>query len=186
MGNVTLYQFGTAEDPLNWLTEFLPQIIQNRNALDGAYPAQSVQVFQKFLGEFQLVEISAGLPHNDYGQTITLSEGRVDLWQPKADDKIDSLSLPDRLEGYKNCSRIRRENERGFFEEDFLLEYSPGFRPSTFTELIRPMRHRWFREVSDILHLLIRFEVALTENGTIVKMRTLKSEGNKPPFVMGS
>jgi hypothetical protein len=184
MPSVELYQ-EQADNPLMWVGRGLPKIIKGRHALADEYPEMSREVFRKFLEEFQHIEVSAGLPHNDYGQTITLSEGAVGLWQPKAEDQIDNLSLPDSLEGYGNCFRIRCEDARGFLEEAFLLEYSPGFRPSTFAELTRPIGHRWFREESDILHLLTRFEVGVTEKGTVVKMQTLKSARNKSPFVMG-
>jgi hypothetical protein len=184
MPSVELYQ-EQADDPLMWIYHGLSKVIKRRHALDDEYPEQSREVFQKFLEEFQHIEISAGLPRNDPGQTITLSEGGGNLWQPKVGDQIDSLSLPDRLDGYGNCFRIRREDARKFLEEEFLFEYSSGFRPSTFAELTRPIGNRWFREVSDILHLLTRFEVGLMEKGTVVKMQTLKKPSNKPPFVMG-
>lgn len=149
-------------------------------------------LFAQFCAEFNCVDISSGLPKNNYGQTVRLLQrDNVKLvgmeWLPIPDHLIgEGMSFkPTQMTGrfsYRNNEdRLARAP---FVEEFFFFEFQPGYHPSTFSEF-DSFRFA-LRYLSDIVHNLDLFGVVLLENGVYVSLRARTGNTHKPAFAMNS
>jgi hypothetical protein len=149
-------------------------------------------LFSNFIGQFNCISISSGLPKNDYGQTVRLS--RVEV--PKLDEMewgeipqhliSEGLPLqPDEMSGRYGYQK--KEDSRSHtlaVDEFFFFEFQVGYHPETFSKLNASLSA--LRYLSSILHTLDVFKVVLVENGVYVKLRARISDSYKPAFAMNN
>lgn len=150
------------------------------------------ELFTKFTSQFNCISITAGLPKNDYGQTVRLSGGekpRLDEmeWRAIPPHLIrKQLSLkPDEMSGRYGYQKL--EDARGLVlsvKESFFFEFRDGYHPETFSKLTSSLAA--LRYLSSILHKLDLFKVVLVENGTYVQLRARVADSYKPTFAMNS
>lgn len=149
-------------------------------------------LFSNFIGQFNCISISSGLPKNDYGQTVRLSQVEA----PKLDEMewrdipqhliSEGLPLqPDEMSGRYGYQK--KEDTRGHtlaVEEFFFFEFHVGYHPETFSKLNASLSA--LRYLSSILHTLDEFKVVLVENGVYVRLRARIGDSYKPAFEMNS
>ena len=150
------------------------------------------ELFTKFISQFNCISITAGLPKNDYGQTVRLSEGE----KPKLDEMewraipphliSEGLPLqPTEVSGRYGYRRL--EDTRGqtlAVDEFFFFEFQDGYYPETFSKLNSSLAA--LRYLSSTVHMLDRFKVVLVDNGTYVQLRARIVDSYKPAFAMNS
>lgn len=148
------------------------------------------ELFKEFVSQFNCILITSGLPKNDYGQTVRLSEGE----RPKLDEMewraipphliSEWLSLkPDEMSGSYGYRRL--EDTRGqtlAVDEFFFFKFQDGYHPETFSKLNESLSA--LRYLSSILHTLDLFKMVLVENGTYVQLRARIADSYKPAFAM--
>ncbi len=155
------------------------------------------EIFDQFLEQYQVIEISSGQPHNDYGQTVWLSKLSTHLLLDLS-KLSENTPIPDHLIGeglpfkptkmagvYQYWSSTKTKfSDRPAIEEVFFFPYAEGYRPKRFTDItnsLSPLRY-----LSTILHQLNFFKVVLVESGVYVRLMAFTDNSAKTPFMMGA
>ncbi len=149
------------------------------------------EIFRQFRDSFNCVSITAGLPRNDYGQTVRLFlvEEKRNIaeyeWKEIPPHLIgEGLSLkPNEVTGRYGYKKV--EDNRGkslAVDEYFFFEFQLGYAPDTFSKFKSSLKA--LRYCSEIVHCLDRFEVTLMHAGVHVCLRARIADTYKPPFLM--
>ncbi len=156
------------------------------------------ELFKVFMARYAVVVIDSGQLQGNYGQTVTLWEQRKDERQfpyPDFNNLSTRIQLPDHFFGPCSllgdlqvdravCFSFRQKGELvdGWREEKFFIQYSGGYKPETFSELIKILNI--VRYFSEICHKLNSFWVTFLNDGVYVKLRAQTNNSNKLSFCM--
>lgn len=189
-------------DPQVILTRELPDCAcrwsGDQQILNGIeYPFVSKALFTRFYVQYRAIVISAGLPHNDYGQTVSLYE-LGQFTEPNVTALFNIIQVPNHLMG-ENLSfkpsamadsvRYRLDHDNRYPDsprvmEQFFFAYQSGYCLERFVDLGHSLQV--LRYLSNIMHALSEFRVVLLETGVYIRLSAYLVDRAKPPFRMGS
>ncbi len=190
-------------DPWVILTRELPSCARvwsgDQGILEGIeYPFVDKALFACFYEKYREIVISAGIPRNDYGQTVSLY-GPGQFAEPNVCALSDIIQvLPNhvmsenllfkpsamtdsfryQLDHDNRCADLSRVVEQFFFA------YQSGCYLKRFANLGDPLSV--LRYMSTITHELREFRVVLLEMGIYIRIEAYLADNTKPPFRMGS
>ncbi len=188
------------QDPLAFIGGEFPELFHKRVNQGSSlleYRGQfNKELYAQFRSLYSCIYITAGLPKNDYGQTVNLF--RSTEYNLPDINALEWRQVPEHLIS-ENLSYspsemtarygYRRMVERRFSgataeTEEFYFEYQLGYTPTDFSGLRRSLSK--LRYFSDTMHSLDRFKIILMEQGTFVRLLSRPSQSNKPAFFMGN
>jgi hypothetical protein len=190
-------------DPWVILTRELPSCAKvwsgDQRILEGIeYPFVDKALFARFYEKYRAIVISAGLPRNDYGQTVSLYEPRQ-LTEPNVTALPNIIQVPNHLMGenlsfkpsamadsvrYQLDHNNRYPDSPRVAEQFFFAYHQSGCCPERFVDLGNPLQV--LRYLSTITHELSEFRVVLLETGVYIRLSAYLVDRAKPPFRMGS
>jgi hypothetical protein len=189
-------------DPMAFLRQQLPKLATKWSGdpdilNEVGSPEVNQGVFSVFyeMG-YRQIDISAGLPKNDYGQTVKLFR-KGEFREPDLGTLTETGIVPEHLMGpglpFKpdkmagTYRHIRQQDERvpdmPIMEERWFFDFCPGYVPKSFCGLSSSLDA--LRYLSDVMHDLICFTVILMDGGIYVSLLVREHPSRKPPFRMG-
>ncbi len=192
------YYYVQMTNPLKFLVRELPELFRqgiSPQAPPLEFPAHRIDLYSKFSPNYSCIRITAGLPRNDYGQTVSLLR-RSDYKMPDV-EKLKRFQIPTHLVseglsltpsgmtgwyGYNRVVDSRSSNK--VVTEEYFFEYVRGYVPDTFSKLQDSLGG--LRYLSNIMHALDIFEIIQMSEGTYVRLTSRPRDSNKPEFFMGS
>ena len=188
----TFYLQKNDPDPLYILRVLLPELITSEKIDDADkwHLPYDKSLFARFYEKYQIIVISAGLPHGDYGQTVCLYKNTYD----KKPDVgfLCSMELPEHLfDSSKVISRYSYLKEKQGSSDDtprekesLFFRYKENYQPTCFEDVVSSLRA--LRDLSTIMYKLQSFRVVLLENGIYVELLTIIRDDGKPSFALRS
>lgn len=165
--------------------------------LQSVQPPPYADIFGRFLKLYRVIEITAGRPNGDYGQTVWLTNICLHI-QTDLSNSVADTPIPEHLIGenlpfkptemagiYRyRCTTEIHQSDRPAIVEEFFFPYAQGHQPKSFTDVAASLN--LLRNLSTITHKLDLFKVMLMEKGVYVRLKAFIEDSGKPPFQMDS